>query len=207
MSKGQRHGAGGRHTAVYVRVSSKSQNEASQLPDLERWVRAHGGPVEWYRDTFTGKTLDRPGWSAVESALAAGRVARVVVWRLDRLGRTARGLSALFHELTERRVPLVSVTEGFDLATPAGRLLAHVVASVAQYETEVRSERQRAGIEQAKKRGTYTGRTPGHRKSDPARARALRAKGLKLTEIAAAMQVSKRTVIRYLQETGGVSAG
>ena len=88
------------HTAIYVRVSSKSQDIASQEPDLKRWAEAHPDEtVRWYRDKFTGKTMDRPGFAKLLADVAAGKVARVVVWRLDRLGRTAKGLTALFEDL------------------------------------------------------------------------------------------------------------
>jgi DNA invertase Pin-like site-specific DNA recombinase len=148
--------------AIYPRVSSKGQKEASQLPDLERWERGQGGPfVRWYRDTFTGTSLHRPGWDELWADVLACKVKRVVIWRLDRLGRTASGLTALFDQLLARDVTLISLREGIDLKTPAGRLMAGVIASVAQYETEVRSERQIAGIEAAKERGVKFGRKPG----------------------------------------------
>ena len=151
-------------SAVYVRVSSRDQTHASQLPDLERWVAAHGGKVEWFRDTFTGKSMDRPGLEKLLEAMRAGRVERIVVWRLDRLGRTARGLTALFEELRERNVGLVSLKDGLDLSTPAGRLMANVLASVAAYETEVRAERVAAGQAVARKKGKrWGGSTKGWR--------------------------------------------
>ena len=78
-----------------------------QQPDLERWVKtyADGLPVVWYKDTFTGKTMDRPAWNTLERDIAGGKVAKVVVWRLDRLGRTASGLTKLFDELTAKNCP------------------------------------------------------------------------------------------------------
>ena len=126
-----------KHAAIYVRVSKRTgQDVRSQLPDLRRW--AAGQPVKWYKDRFTGKTMDRPGWNRLQAALDSGEVSAIVVWRIDRLGRTAKGLTALFADLQAKRVNLVSLKDGLDLSTPAGRLLAHVLASVAQFETEVR---------------------------------------------------------------------
>jgi DNA invertase Pin-like site-specific DNA recombinase len=147
--------------AIYVRVSSRGQKEASQLPDLERWVRAQESEPRWYRDKFTGKTLHRPGWDGLWADLLASKVKRVVVWRIDRLARTASGLTALFDELLSRDVTLISLRDNVDLKTPAGRLMGGMLASVAQYETEVRSERQIAGIEAAKAAGVKFGRKPG----------------------------------------------
>ncbi len=125
--------------AVYLRVSTKQQNLRSQRPDLKRWAEAQSDPIRWYSDRYTGRTMDRPGWSNLERDILAGKVSKVVVWRLDRLGRTARGLTALFEELRQRGVVLVSLKEGLDLSAPAGRMMANVLASMAQFETEIRA--------------------------------------------------------------------
>jgi len=109
--------------------------------------------------------MDRPGWNALWRRVEAGEIARIVTWKLDRLGRTASGLSRLFEDMLERRVDFQSLTEGVDLATASGRLMAHILASVAEYEREVRAERQRAGIAAARQRnnGGPMGRKPsGH---------------------------------------------
>jgi DNA invertase Pin-like site-specific DNA recombinase len=86
-----------------------------------------------------------------------GSASTLVCWRLDRLGRTTRGLSALFAELIERNIGFYSLREGIDLSTPAGRLMAHVLASAAQYETELRAERVLAGQAAAKAQGKRWG--------------------------------------------------
>lgn len=153
-----------RHIAVYVRVSSKTQDAASQMPDLKRWAGGQDKPVAWYNDKFTGKTMDRPGWNKLEGNLRAGKVSAVVVWRLDRLGRTAKGLTALFDELIQRKVNLISLRDGIDLGTAAGRLMANVMASVAQFETELRAERVLAGQAVAREKGVkWGGSKPGRR--------------------------------------------
>jgi len=147
------------HIAIYVRVSSRKQDTKSQEPDLKRWgsAYANGTPVKWYRDKATGKTMDRPGWKRLEDALATGAVEKVVCWRLDRLGRTASGLTALFESLQQRGVGLVSIRDNLDLSTASGRLLANVIASVAQYENELRSERIIAGQSVARANGRKWG--------------------------------------------------
>ena len=98
-------------TAIYVRVSHRDQSHASQLPDLERWVGSHDGPLERFRDTFTGRTMDRPGMTRLLDGLRAGRLCRIVVWRLDRLGRTTRGLCQLFDDLRERKPGLFKLCQ------------------------------------------------------------------------------------------------
>ena len=97
------------------------------------------------------------------SNLGVGSISAVVVWRLDRLGRTAKGLTALFDDLVKSKVNLISLRDGFDLSTPAGRLIANVLASVAAYETEVRAERVIAGQAAAREKGKHLGRRPGIR--------------------------------------------
>jgi DNA invertase Pin-like site-specific DNA recombinase len=97
--------------------------------------------------------MDRPGWKRLEDAMHAGKVSKIVCWRLDRLGRTAAGLTALFEDLTRRGIGFESLRDKVDLSTPAGRLLANVLASVAAYENEVRGERVRAGLAAAKAAG------------------------------------------------------
>jgi DNA invertase Pin-like site-specific DNA recombinase len=150
-------------TAYYYRASSKSQDLKSQEPDMKAHA-ANEPNAAFYRDKFTGKTLERPGWSRLWADVLAGKVQRIVVWRLDRLGRTVSGLARLFEELQQRRVGLVSLRDGLDLNTAAGRLMAHVLASVAAYELEIKTERQRAGIEAA--RAENGGRCPwGGRKA------------------------------------------
>ena len=147
------------HIAVYMRVSTRRQDTRSQEPDLKRWCEVFGEdtPVKWYRDKASGKSMDRPGWKRLEAAIDSGRVSRLIVWRLDRLGRTASGLTALFEKLQRLSVTLVSVRDGLDLSTPAGRMMANVLASLAMYENEVRSERIAAGQEAARAAGKRWG--------------------------------------------------
>ena len=158
-------------TAIYLRVSHRDQSHASQLPDLERWTEAHDGNVQWFKDKFTGKTMNRPGMDNLMEHLRAGKLERIVVWRLDRLGRTTRGLCQLFDELRERKVDLVSLKDGFSLDSPAGRLHARILASVAEYETELRAERVAAGQAVARRKGKKWGGSKkglavaGHRRS------------------------------------------
>jgi len=154
------------HIAVYARVSTKRQDTKSQEPDLKQWLAAYAKdtPIKWYKDKATGTTMDRPNWNKLEAAIDAGKVASVVCWRLDRLGRTASGLTTLFEKLTARKVNLVSIKDGIDLKTAAGRLIANVLASVAAYETEVRGERIRAGQAAARAAGkTWGGQRKGIR--------------------------------------------
>lgn len=195
-------------TALYVRVSSKSQDYRSQEPDLKRWAANHDGPVVWYRDTATGRTMARPGWESLWADVQLGKVTRIVVWRLDRLGRTARETIPLFHELRQSGVDLISLKDGFNLDTPSGRLFAQLLASFAEYETEVRSERQTAGIAAAKAAGRSFGRPKGTGRpikvSDEHRALIVRlkAEGRPIAAIARVTRLSRGTIYAVLSPRG-----
>lgn len=192
-------------TAIYVRVSHRDQTHASQMPDLERWAEANDGAVEWFKDTFSGRTMQRPGMDKLLDRLRTGKLERIVVWRLDRLGRTTRGLCQLFDELRERHVDLVSLKDGFSLESPAGRLHARILASVAEYETEVRAERVAAGQSVARRKGKkWGGSAKGWRwkvSDDQVTAiHEMRAATKPIAHIARVTGLSRPTIYRVLRE-------
>ena len=192
-------------TAIYVRVSHRDQSHASQLPDLERWAEAYDGSIAWFKDTFSGRTMDRPGMERLLTELRAGRLDRIAVWRLDRLGRTTRGLCQLFEELRERRVDLVSLKDGFSLDSPAGRLHARILASVAEYETEIRAERVHAGQQVARRKGkTWGGSDKGWRwkvsDEQVTAIQEMRARGTPISRIARITGLSRPTIYRVLSQ-------
>jgi DNA invertase Pin-like site-specific DNA recombinase len=190
--------------AIYVRVSSKQQDQRSQEPDLKRWVASQEGEAIWYRDKFTGRSMERPGMDKLLADVRSGKVGTIVAWRLDRLGRTAKGLTALFEELRERGVNLISLRDGVDLSTPAGRLMANVLASVAAYETEVRAERVLAGQAAARAAGkTWGGSKKGRRlkvtEEQLAVIHRMQAEGAKVAAIARATGLSRPTIYAVLK--------
>jgi DNA invertase Pin-like site-specific DNA recombinase len=146
-------------------------------------------------------------WAAVQT----GRVRKVVVWGLDRLGRTAGATVQLLDELEAKGVSFLSIRDGFDPSTPAGRLTCSVLASVAQFETEVRKERQMAGIKAARQENG--GKCPwgGRQKGVPNKAtldkvdivRQLRAQGRTIAEIARAVGLTRQTIYRLLGDGNG----
>ena len=185
--------------ACYVRVSTTDQNPRSQKRELSRWVRSHGvKKVKWYEDAASGDDLDRPGFKQLQRDIFDGRVKTIVIWKLDRLSRNLRdGLNTLA-DWCDRGLRVVSITQQIDFSGTTGKMIAAVLLGVAEMEQETRRERQRVGIEAAKDRGVYRGRKPGPTTGKPRRAQRLRAKGLTQVEIAEALGVSRRTVIRYL---------
>ena len=192
-----------KHVAIYLRVSSNGQDTKSQEPDLKRSAGAQEGTVKWYGIRPLARRWIVPVGQSSDAAIRRGQVSAVVVWRIDRLGRTARGLTALFDDLRERKVNLVSLKDGLDLSTSAGRLMANVLASVAQYETEVRAERVKAGQAVARKQGKRWGgsKAGAHKVVTPTQEQAIRtmrAAGEKITHIAQAVGLSRPTIYAVL---------
>ena len=193
-----------KHIAIYMRVSSRQQDTRSQIPDLKRWVEAFAtGPITWYTDKMTGRTMDRPGWQSLQRNMDEGKVTKIVVWRLDRLGRTASGLTALFEDLQRRGIGFESLKDKIDLSTPAGRLMANVLASVAAYENEVRGERIRAGQAAAKAHAKSWGGSEKGRKLKVTDEQVkvihrMKAEGEKIAAIARATSLSRSTVYQVL---------
>jgi DNA invertase Pin-like site-specific DNA recombinase len=95
-----------KHHAIYLRISARRQDTASQEPELKRWAESHEGGSRWYHDTSTGTSMDRPGFRRMMEDIELGRVNTLVVGRLDRLGRTAKGLTSLFEDLIHCKVNL-----------------------------------------------------------------------------------------------------
>ena len=150
-------------------------------------------------DKASGKSLQRPQFEKLQAAIFKGTINTVVVWKLDRLSRNLRDGINLLAEWCEAGLRVVSVTQMLDFSGAMGKMVAALLFSVSEMETELRRERQQAGIQAAKARGVYLGRKAGTFKGTPSRAAELRANGLTDSEIAQAMGVSRSTVQRYLK--------
>jgi DNA invertase Pin-like site-specific DNA recombinase len=201
-----------KHHAIYIRVSTKRQDTASQEPELRRWTESHEGDSSWYHDTYTGTSMDRPGFRQLIRDMELGLVDTLVVWRLDRLGRTAKGLINLFDDLIRWKVNLISLKDGLDLVTPSGRLMANILAGVAAFETEIRAERILAGQTAARGRGVrWGGSARGRRIKVTAEQitsiQRLRSEGQGVAAIARATGLSRPTVYRFLDQGCKASTG
>lgn len=149
-------------TAGYVRCSTVEQNDSLQRRAITAWAKANSLTVRWYADKATGTNGNRPGWRKLQEAIRQGKVDTVVCWKLDRLARSLKDAAGLFDDLAKRGIRLVSLTEGVDLSTAAGRMLAGVLATFAEFENAIRRERQVAGIKAAKAKGkTWGGQAAG----------------------------------------------
>jgi len=188
---------------VYVRVSTSGQKSYSQREEIQRWLDAHGHDeksVQWFEDIQTGKTIARPAMQALQKAIFDGVVKTVVVYKLDRLARNFREGVDVVCDWCQQDIRVVSVTQQIDLSGTVGRMVAGVLFAIAEIELQHIRERQAAGIAAAKDKGVYQGRQKGTYKASPARARALKAKGMKPGEIMKALGIKSRTTLnKYLR--------
>ena len=179
----------------YIRVSTTDQN-----PQLQHDALNQAGCDQLFVDHASGKTEDRPGLDALLSQLRAGDT--VIVWRLDRLGRSLRHLIDIAADLDRRGVALVSLRENLDTSTPGGRLIFHVFGALAEFERDLIRERTTAGLAAARARGRTGGRPTVWTPAKLATARAMRASGEHdIATIARVLGVSRASVYRALQNT------
>ena len=150
------------NTAVYLRVSSKGQKLASQRAEVERYITGQGFEgVRWYSDKASGANVERNGFQRLQADIGAGKVRTVVTWKLDRAFRNALDCLRTVEEWDRLGVSLRVVDLGgqaIDTKSAAGKFLLTVVAAVAEMERANSKERQRAGIEAARKKNN--GRCP-----------------------------------------------
>src|SRR5262245_13528875 len=147
--------------ALYGRVSTADQEPENQLAELRRYSLARSWPVHEYIDRGISGAKDRR--PALDRLLADARRRRfdvLVVWRLDRLGRNLKHLVLLLEELQTLGTAFVSLGEGIDATTPAGKLQMHILAAIAEFERGRIVERVKAGLARAKKEGKRLGRRP-----------------------------------------------
>jgi len=145
--------------AVYARVSTLDQEPENQLQELRRYVQARGWTAQEYVDRgISGAKDRRPALDELVRDATRRRFDVLVCWRLDRLGRNLRHLILLLDELQAIGVAFVSLAEGIDATTPAGRLQLHVLGAIAEFERARIAERVRAGLARAKARGQRLGR-------------------------------------------------
>jgi len=145
--------------AVYARVSTLDQEPENQLAELRRYVEARGWTLTEYVDRGVSGAKDRR--PALDQLLADARRRKfdvLVCWRLDRLGRNLKHLVTLLEELQALGVAFVSLGEGIDCTTPAGRLQLHVLAALAEFERSRIAERVRAGLARVRASGRRLGR-------------------------------------------------
>lgn len=186
----------------YARVSTHEQHLDLQLKAL----RTAGCSDIFCDRGISGAEFDRPGLS--DALQIAGRGDMLVVWRLDRLGRSLVDLVNLVNDLGRRGVEFRSLTEAIDTSSSGGRLTFHLMAAMAEFERAIISERTRAGMDAARARGRRIGRKPALTPAERIAARSrLLEPGIKLPDVAAGFGVHPRTLARVLREHETIDAG
>src|SRR5712675_531203 len=145
--------------AIYARVSTQDQTCENQLIELRRYVQARGWTAVEYVDRGVSGAKDRrPALDQLVTDARRRRLDVVVCWRLDRLGRNLKHLITLLEELQVLGVAFVSLAEGIDATTPAGKLQMHILGAIAEFERERIRERVLAGLRRARSQGKRLGR-------------------------------------------------
>ncbi|HBR1907186.1 TPA: recombinase family protein [Klebsiella quasipneumoniae subsp. similipneumoniae] len=175
----------------YARVSTGDQNLDLQKNAL---IRAECELV--FEDMASGKNARRPGLKRALRRLRAGDV--LVVWKLDRLGRSVRDLITLVSELQARGVNFRSLTDSIDTSTPAGRFFFHVMSALAEMERELIVERTRAGLAAAREQGRVGGRRRGMTTEVVERCRRMLENGATRQQVADVIGVDVKTIYKYL---------
>lgn len=181
--------------ALYARVSTHDQTCDNQLLELRRYAEARGWAAVEFVDTGVSGSKDRrPALDALMLAAKRRKLDSVVVWSLDRMGRSLKHLVALLEELQALGVTFVSLREGIDFGTPAGKLQFHILAALSEFERARLQERVKAGLARAKAQGQRLGR----RRSTPLPDGLPR--GLTVRSAALQWGVSKSTAARWLAD-------
>lgn len=175
----------------YARVSTPEQDLTPQLDALH-----DAGCERTFSDKASGAKANRAGLADALSHARAGDV--LVVWKLDRLGRTMKGLVDLAAELAARGVGLRSITDGIDTAGTAGKLVFHILAAMAEMERDLNRERTTAALIVARREGRLGGRKTVMTPKRLDAARKLLASGMSMREIAPTIGVSVPTLYRHL---------
>jgi len=182
------------HAAIYARVSTFDQEPENQLQELRRYAEARGWTATEFVDRgISGAKDKRPALDALLKDAKRRRFDVVVCWRLDRLGRNLRHLVTVIEDLNALGVAFVSLGEGIDCTTPAGRLQLHVLAALAEFERARIQERVRAGLARARAQGIRLGRP----RTRPAK---FDVPGGTVRAAAALWGVSKTTAAKWIAE-------
>jgi DNA invertase Pin-like site-specific DNA recombinase len=178
----------------YARVSKTEQHEELQIDALNK-----KGCTKIFVDKITGSTFDRKELTAALLYLREGD--SLVVWRLDRLGRSLKHLIETLTDLQQRNIGFISLTENIDTTTPTGKLIFHIFGALAEFERDLIKERTNAGLESARSRGRTGGRPKALTNSQLALLKKLHAdKSNSIEDICATLRISKTTLYRSLKK-------
>lgn len=199
--------SGSLRTALYARVSTSDQNCGMQLRELHEYAERRGWTVATeYVDTgWSGAKASRPELNRLMKDASLRRFDAVMVWKLDRFGRSVRNCLDGIESLRSNGIRFLAVSQSIDTdeSNPTSRLLLHILASVAEFEREMIRERVCAGVRNAKAKGKRLGRK--RVVFDRKRALDMWAEGASLRDIAITLQVGRSTIQRYLLSQKGIA--
>jgi putative DNA-invertase from lambdoid prophage Rac len=183
---------------LYARVSTHDQHTlALQCEAIQTYATTRGWPIVRHVEDISSGVRERPQRDALLHAARRRELDVIVVWRLDRWGRSLADLAGTLAELSALGVGFISLTEAMDLTTPTGRALAGLLAVFAAFEREVLRERIKAGIAHARQAGRPHGR-PRTVAQHAARIQRLAAQGVSKAEIARRVGIGRTSVRRLL---------
>ena len=179
----------------YTRVSKQEQNEA-----LQRDALKEAGCAKYFGDKMTGSKFERKGLEELLAFVRPGDT--VVVWKLDRLGRSLKNLIETLNLLKDQGVDFISLTEKIDTTTPGGKLIFHLMGALAEFERDLIRERTNAGLAAARARGRVGGRP----KKLTTNGKVVLARQLfadpnqSISEICSTLEISRSTLYRYVRD-------
>lgn len=197
--------------ALYNRVSTIDQDAAIATHELRSAARARGLEVALeIQETGSGARNDRPGLQRVLDAARHGEIEAVIVWKLDRFGRSALDLLANIKQLSDEGVRFIAVSQSLDIK-PRGdaisKLILAVLSGVAEFERSLVIERTRLGLEKARRAGKLLGRRVSRDAPEPRRVHALRASGDSWSAIARQLGCTSSAARRAYARLAGNAAG
>ena len=176
----------------YARISTHQQDTDSQIAALHE-----AGCERIYEDVFSGRTKERPELKKLFDALREGDV--VIVWKLDRLGRSLKDLIEIIEHFKSQGIHFKSLSENIDTTSAAGELVFHIIGAMAQFERNLISERTKAGLAAARARGKKGGRKQKLSNADIKKARAMLVdKTVAVADVAKHFSISRPTLYKYL---------
>lgn len=185
----------------YARVSMNGQNL-----DLQKDALKLAGCEKIYVDTMTGEAKNRPGLEQTFEMLREGDT--LVVWRLDRLGRSLKHLIELVAELSQKRVGFKSLQESIDTTSPSGKLVFHLFGALAEFERNLCADRTKAGLAAARARGRLGGRPKAlDDKQREALVLLYNEKKHSVKDICHIMGISRQTLYNYLRQDKATIVG
>jgi DNA invertase Pin-like site-specific DNA recombinase len=180
----------------YARVSTREQNLSLQLDALKK-----EGCQRIFQEKISGAKADRPELRKMIDQIREGDV--IIVWKLDRMGRSLRNLINMINEVQEKGADLKSLNDPIDTTTPHGKLTFHIFASLAEFERDIISERTKAGLASARARGRKGGRPKGLSKEAQNKAIVVetlyREGNMSISQICKHVNIARSTVYDYLR--------